>query len=158
MVKKGYHSSHLHNSRYSTKHPSSLLAKKIILSVIAIATLIVVFAICCTFFLNPENQIKSRITSIATDYYENYFYDNFANSTEFKQISNPDSVLERYRTSGFAPVALRDLLLYDNQKNIEHRDFLTKYCDENSTIVKFYIDPPYDRTSYHYDITYSCNF
>lgn len=148
---RGKRSSSLHNSRRraSSSHFVSLV-KKIIIAIICIVTLIMIILVACIPVLTPEHRVKSTISDLATDYYENYFYEN---------LNFPsDTVLEKYRIYGLAPITLRDLLLYDNQKNISHRDSLITYCDENTTTVKFYMDPPYDRTSYHTEYTYSCNF
>lgn len=152
------YSSAIHNSNRYRANLSSPAIKKTILLVIMIASLVVAFSIIYTIFFNTEKVIKSKISALATDYYENYFYENLINSDKFKQIKNLDTEMEKYHTDGLAPVSLSNLLLYDNQKNDEYRDYLTTYCDENATTIKFYMDPPYERTSYHYDINYSCNF
>ena len=132
--------------------------KKIILGVIAVASLVVVVGLIVALLFNNENMVKSKISALANDYYENYFYKNLTSSEKFKQIKDLDTAMEKYHTNGLSPVTLRNLLLYDDQKNIEFRDYLTKYCDENATTVKFYMDPPYDQKSYRAEITYACNF
>ena len=132
--------------------------QKIILGVIAAASLVVVIGIIIALFFNNENMVKSKISALANDYYENYFYKNLTSSEKFKKIKDLDAAMEKYHTNGLSPVTLRNLLLYDDQKNIEFSDYLTKYCDENATTVKFYMDPPYNQKSYHTEITYACNF
>ena len=132
--------------------------QKIILGVIAAASLVVVIGIIIALFFNNENMVKSKISALANDYYENYFYKNLTSSEKFKKIKDLDAAMEKYHTNGLSPVTLRNLLLYDDQKNIEFSDYLTKYCDEKATTVKFYMDPPYNQKSYHTEITYACNF
>ena len=134
------------------------LAQKIILSVIALASLIVIIASISILFLKPQNHTEALINKMATDYYENYFYPNFSSSKGFQQITKLDDAMAKYHDHGFSPVKLRQLLLYDNRKNDQYRKEVTKYCDENKTFIKFYIDPPYEKNSYHYEITYSCNY
>lgn len=152
------YSTSVHKVNRYRNNASNSKIKITVLLVILIASLIVAFSIIYAIFFNTEKVIKSKISALATDYYENYFYENLISSDKFKQVKNLDSTMEKYHTSGLSPVSLSDLLLYDNQKNHEYRDYLTTYCDEDRTSIKFYMDPPYERTSYHYEITYSCNF
>ena len=132
--------------------------KKTMLIVISVAGIIVVGGIFYAIFFNSENIVKAKISGMATDYYENYFYEKLLDSDKFKQIKNQEEKMEKYHTEGLSPITLGDLLLYDNEKNKEHRKYLTEYCDENQTLIKYYMDPPYERDSYHVEITYSCNF
>ncbi len=151
-----------YNKKYSSKNRlssnSSPLAKKIILSVIIAAAITVIIACLSILFLDKQKLTESRIEQLAIDYYENYFYPNFTSSKDFKKNKDLDSVMNIYNKYGFAPVSLRQLLLYDNEKNAEYSKSLTKYCNQNTTFIKFYIDAPYGKTDYHYDITYSCNY
>ena len=140
------------------RHQPFTLAQKVILGVIAIASITVIVASISIVFLKDQNRTEALINRMATDYYENYFYPNFSSSKGFKSIKDLDSAMAKYREYGFSPVKLRQLLLYDNRKNDQYRKDVTKYCDEEATSVKFYIDPPYEKNSYHYDITYSCNY
>lgn len=146
------------SKQYRRFRQSNSIYKKIILFVIFAAMFIVIIASINIIFINNEKLVKDRIDSIARDYYENYFYNNFSNSDKFKKLNNLDEAMEKYHNQGFASVSLNDLLLYDNHKNEQYADFLTKYCDRNKTRAKFYIDPPYEKTSYHVEYTYSCNF
>ena len=152
------YSSSIHNSNRYLLSVSNPKVKKTILLVILIASLVVAFGVIYAIFFNTEKVVKSKISALATDYYENYFYENLINSDKFKQLKDLDTEMEKYHTSGLAPVTLSNLLLYDNQKNATYRNYLTAYCDENATQIKFYMDPPYGRQNYHYDINYSCNF
>ena len=141
-----------------SRFKSLTLVQKVILGVIAIASLAVIVASISIVFLKDQNHTEALINKMATDYYENYFYPNFSSSRGFKKIEDLDSAMAKYHEYGFSPVKLRQLLLYDNRKNDQYRKDVTKYCDEEATFVKFYIDPPYEKNSYHYDITYSCNY
>ena len=109
---------------------------------------IVIIATLCTLFLKPEDLVKNQITSLANDYYENYFY----------QDSITTETMDKYAARGLSPLTLSDLLTYDHQKNAKYTDYLSEYCDTSSTLIKLYPDPPYSRTSYHTEYTYACNF
>ena len=148
---RGKSSSQLHtkktrNGLFAGRPPVS---KKLILGIIAIIAVIVISAVCGIFLFSNERQVKNQISALANEYYENYLYqDNLASSAD----------LAKYESYGFAPITLRQLLLYDNQKNSGFAPYLTKYCDENTTTIKFYPDAPYGRRDYHTDYTYSCEF
>ena len=122
-------------------------SKKVILSVIILAILIIIATVVSFFLLDNERRVKSQISALATDYYENYFYQDYTGAD-----------LSNYEIHGYAPVTLRQLLLYDHQKNSAYTEFLTNFCDENHTFVRFYPESPYTKTSYRTEYTYSCNF
>ena len=148
-------------SYYRYQRPRSVhqsnLAKKIVLIVILLAAITVIIGSILSTVLTTENQVKATIDSIASDYYENYFYETLYSSPEFDR-DNPGAILEEYQEKGLSTLALRDLLLYDDQRHYNDYDYLTKYCDINQTFIQFFPDPPYDKSSYHTKITYSCNF
>lgn len=147
---KSYHRSY---PRVATKPATA--ARKTILVVIIIAMLVVIIGAFTLLFANDESRVKSKITSMSSEYYENYFYTNLISSPKFKDLN---TTMEKYREHGFSPISLNELLLYNNQKNAKYSDFLTKYCDSNHTFIKFYPDPPYDQKSYHAEYSYACNF
>ena len=127
-----------------------------IIIVIIIAMLAVIAAILVQVFNTPENNVKSKMDSIASDYYENYFYKNvIKNGTDSNSLNR---IMEKYRESGFSRVYFRQLLLYDGQKYANDTPLITKYCDENSSFVIIYPDPPYGKTDYHTQFYYSCEF
>lgn len=128
---------------------------KIILAIIVAAALAAIIAIVCLFLLRPEHQAKLQISALASDYYENFFYETMFESDNFS--GDPAKALQKYESSGLESVTLRQLLLID-QSNTDTSDYLLKYCDENATSVKFFPESPYSRTAYHTDYTYSCNF
>jgi len=130
-------------------------SSKIILAVIILAFLAVAAAAFSTVFFTPERITKSQLSHLAADYYENYHYPQLSSSPNF---SPTDESMDRYVKNGFARVTLRQLLLYNPVATADIADNLLEYCDENSTFVIFYPDPPYDRTSYHTDFHYSCDF
>lgn len=130
--------------------------QKIIFSVIITAMAIIIIMVICIPLLKSENIIKTKIDSLANYYYEEYFYENLINSKNFS--GDAEKTLENYKDKGIARVLLRQLVsrspeeLRDNIKTIEEA------CNKDKTYVVFYPDPPYERTSYHKEYSYSCNF
>lgn len=128
-------------------------AQKIILIVIILAVISVFAALICSLILNPENTTKSKISRLATEYYEDYFYPNL--SPDGKDMSE---VLGRYANTGLARVSLRQIILSNSNLSKQDASQLQKYCDENSTFVQFFPTEPYDKSDYHTEFTYSCSF
>lgn len=127
-----------------------------IIIVIIIAMLAVIATILVQVFSTPERNVKSKMDSIVSDYYENYFYKNVIKNGTTKE--NLNRIMDKFKEPGFSRVYFRQLLLYDNQKYSNDAPFITKYCDENSSYVIIYPDPPYSKTDYHTQFYYSCEF
>lgn len=145
------HSRKLHASKarfLASRTPNP--ARKIILTVIISTIAIVAIVLFCVPFFNREHLTKSQISTLAANYYENYFYPNV-----FSGSKDMSEVLGRYADSGLAKVSLRQLILSSNDSSAAN---LRQYCDENSTFVQFYPEDPFNKTSYRTEFTYSCNF
>ena len=130
-------------------------AQKIIISVIVILFVLLSSTILFAFLNKPENVIKSKISTLATDYYENYLYEKISNHNESNSASRALEGSEKY---GLATTPLSQLLFYDKKIDQETIKYLTSHCDENKTTVKFYPEPPYSKTSYHIEFFYTCDF
>lgn len=130
--------------------------KKIILTIIILATLVVALTVIMIAFLNPERQVKSKVESLASNYYENIIYQDLVTSDTFS--GDIESALQKYTEKGLPRVNLRQLLL--NTKNVPTADYdyLTKHCDIEKTFVQFFPESPFASTNYRVDYTYSCNF
>lgn len=126
------------------------------LAVIILTMLTVAIGVLLSYFFNPEQLTKSRITDLASDYYENYLYEQLINSENFS--GDLDATMSRYNSNGFNPVTLRQLILHDQTATANIADSLRDNCDEELTTVTFYPDPPYARNNYHIDYHYVCNF
>ena len=130
------------------------LAQKIILGVIGILILIVVIFTICAFKFDTKFQVEAKISDLAHDYYESYYYPNaFGSDTEVSA-----NFLSRFKDSGLTPVTLRQLLLTLDSVSDSDVSFLKKYCDENATSVHYFPEEPYAADSYHAEFAYSCNF
>ncbi|MBR2641441.1 hypothetical protein IKG29_00250 [Candidatus Saccharibacteria bacterium] len=134
---------------------SSSFSKRIILCIIFLVIIIITaFTLFALFFKN-ENLVKADLDHLARDYYENYLYDSFKNSSQNQDM---EALLSKHTSRGLSVITLRQLLLHDNAKNAKTASYLREYCDENSTFFQIYPEPPYEKTSYHLKFTYSCNF
>lgn len=135
------------------------LAPRIIIGVIVLAVIVVAVSLLSSVFMNTENSVKGKLATMAADYYENYLYKNLAESEIYKS-SDEDlkDMLKEYAEVGLSSITLRQLLLYDDKKYADDTGFLTKYCNENRTYVKFYPEEPFERSSYRAEFTYACNF
>ncbi len=155
--RNGQYSENLHTSKFRSATRTKTLAQKTMFCVIALSIVIVIIASILPFFFNTEKNTKAKIEELASDYYENYFYETLINSEKFQENEDLDSAMEKYKTYGFSIVTLRQLLLRKSQENTEYSN-ISQYCDENATFVRFYPESPYSKTSYHADYTYSCAF
>ena len=130
-------------------------AYRITILVIALAITTVFIGFIYMLDHPPERQVKDKIDELARTYYEENFYPNLANSDSFD--GNFEKALSRYADKGLSRVYLRQFLLLEDVDE-KTADFLKQYCNENSTYIRFFPEPPYSRDSYHTEITYSCNF
>ena len=138
--------------------PSATFAKRTILVVIIILAVAIIATLITSLFYDNKKAVKEKIVEITKDYYENYFYEQMVNSEQFKKEGIFEETMEKYHNGGLNTLSLRDLLVYDNKKNSKYEEFLTKYCDKDNTVVRIFPDPPYNRTTYHAEFIYSCNF
>ena len=134
-------------------------ARRTIFGVIVVAMLAVFVYTIFSIIATPEFLIKREIESIATDYYENYFYPNIQknHSLNSEEPSLAD-VLDKYASTGFPRLTLNQLLLYDNRKHYASFDTISQYCDVNKTIIKIFPESPFTSKNYRIEYNYSCNF
>ena len=148
-------SSRIHLSKSSISFQPTPLAKKIIFAVLVLVSLSVVVALTSPFIFTNENLLKNEISSLASDYYENFFYDKSYKDTPEEKLP---SIMERFLITGFSSVSLRQLLYSTENTNSDLSNFVLSHCDENSTYVKFYPLSPYSKTDYRVEYFYSCDF
>lgn len=142
------------NSR-KKKQPLSTV-QIIIFTVIIVTIITVIVSIVIIPFLKPENIIKNDTETLASNYYENYFYEKLTSSKNFS--GNAEKVLKKYKERGLAIVRFRQLTSYGSGKYPDKVKTIKDSCDENRSYVIFYPEPPYEKTSYHIDYSYACNF
>ena len=129
-------------------------AQTVILSVIILSMLVVILAVLLMHFTNPERNISRKIEELASNYYENKIFKSIADS-------KPDSyadVIKKYEETGFSPVTLRQLLLFDSPVKTDTSKTINKYCDENASIVHYYPVSPYGVKNYRTEYKLSCTF
>lgn len=141
--------------RQPTKAPLSS-TQKIIIIIIILAVIFTLIGVVASIFLQPERLTKSRIESLASDYYENYLYENLINSENFS--GDLEATMNKHIEIGFTPITLRQLILHDQEKTASIADSLRSNCDVERTTIKFYPEPPFGRTNYHVKYNYICNF
>ena len=128
-------------------------AKKIIITVITLVALAVVITLIHVWNFDTKYQVEAKIADLTTVYYEDYFYPNI-----FSGNVNMSDVLGEFKDSGLTPVSLRQLILSNPSVSSSEAKFIRDYCDENSTSVQFFPEPPYEKDSYHAEFTYSCKY
>ena len=141
---------------YAKKSPKLTGIRNTIITVILLAMITVVLAVLAVIFNTPERVVKSKIESIAADYYENFFYQSIV---EYKTTQKElEKTMQKYEKDGFSRITLQQLLLYDNQKHADAAETLKNYCNESETAVTIYPKAPYGQKDYHVEYDYSCEF
>lgn len=131
------------------------MPRRVILAVIILAMLTVVAETLVYFFIKPESSIQNSLSEIATDYYENVFYDsNIISNSSDKSL---EERLSRYSEKGFSRIFLRQLLLAKGPNHQKAANLLKKHCDEDKTYIQIFPEAPYGRKNYHINYVYSCN-
>ncbi len=123
---------------------------------VIVSAIMVAVSIFVTVYFNPARVANRNFEKIARDYYENYYYDKLTQSSSSE--AELEEIVGKYEESGFAPVLLRQLLLYNNKKNSEYEKYFTgSYkCDKNKSSAKFYPEKPYGRTDYRLEVNLQC--
>lgn len=135
---------------------SFLVIRRVILTVIALAMMVVVLALLTAIFNKPEAVIKSKIEAIATDYYENYYYEKILDNTPSDMTMS--EAMERYLKRGFPVVSLRQLMLFDSRRHADAEAELYKYCDPDETTIQIYPAEPFGVKDYRVEYKYACIF
>lgn len=128
-------------------------SKRAVLTVIALAMLTVILTVLLSILSSPEHVVKTKISEITTDYYENYFYPHLTESD-----TPLDETMSHYTEVGFSRVSLRQLLLFDSERYAGAASTITAYCDENETFIQIYPEPPFSSSDYRIDYHYACIF
>lgn len=139
--------------------PVSDKAKKIITIGVVVSAVVVLMSLIAVNYFAPDKVAKRKLEAIATDYYENYYYDKFVAS--IPKDKNLETVMRDFDQDGFAQVLLRHLLLFDNERNKDfERYFETSsyICDKNTTAIKIKPVAPYGKKDYEVSYTLSCNY
>lgn len=150
------------NHKYVTILPTNKsgskysVVQKTIITVIILAVITTLVALIVSIFLKPERLAKSRIESMAKDYYENFIYEGLINSKNYS--GDLESTMKKYTEIGLTPITLRQLILHNPEKTAKFAESLRESCDIERTTVKYYPKAPFSRSDYLVDYHYICNF
>ena len=138
------------------KRNDPAVARKFVTIGVMVSTVMVFVSVFVAVFFNPEAVAKRTMDKLAREYYENYYYEKFIESLDRDAL---ESRMKSYETTGFQPVLLRQLLLYQNGKNSEYKKYFENknyFCDKNETSAKFYPVAPYGVKDYRVEYNYTC--
>ena len=141
-----------------TQAASTLEAKKITMTVIIVSAFLVLFSVVANNYFAPDKVAMRVLEKISRDYYENYYYDKFI---AVNGATERQKIMDEFKESGFAPVLLRHLLLFDNERNKKYAGFFetSSYaCDKNSTSIKIIPVEPFGKKDYEISYSLSCNY
>ena len=134
----------------------SVMARRFVTIGVIVSILMVGVSLFVAVYFKTETVAKRKLEELATMYYENYYYDRFMEEIDPEL---KDEKLKTYEKTGFQPVLLRQLLLYQNGKYASYKVYFEKgeyKCDKNKTSVKFYPVEPYGPKDYTVEYNYSC--
>lgn len=136
---------------------SHTAARRTILTVVVLVSMVVVLAVLFSIFNTPERVVTGKIEEIARDYYENYYYAEIVRAAETSE-KTAEEILASSAERGIPKINLEQLLLYGNGRHKDVRATLRRYCDENGTVATIYPEEPYGQKDYRLEINYACNF
>lgn len=139
--------------------PVSKKVKIVVVSGIIVCVVAVLVNLLATQFLSPDKVAQAKLEQLASDYYENYYYDKFiASIPKGKPL---EKAMSEFEKDGFSPVYLRHLLLFDNERNKNEAKYFetSNYaCDKNETSIRIIPMNPYSRKDYTISYSLSCNY
>jgi hypothetical protein len=96
----------------------------------------------------PAIVASRTLDSLARNYYEDYYWPKFTKNRDTKDV---EAAFEKYEGSGFPPLTLRQLLIFDpSQKSV------LKSCDPSATKVIIYPTSPFGKSNYRLEPTLAC--
>lgn len=133
-----------------------VFARKFVTWGVAISTVMVGVSLFVTVYYNPEAVAERKFAELAKVYYEDYYYDRFVESVEPELF---EEKMAKSTDTGFQPVLLRQLLLYQNGKYASYRKYFEREgfsCDKNKMSATFYPQAPFGRTDYKVEYNVAC--
>lgn len=109
--------------------------------------------------VSQEAQLKNKIETIGSDFYENFYYDQISSNKSNEEVTE---FLERFEEIGIK-VDLDNLARYDTDKypNLEE-EFLNKkesiQCDIRNTKAIIYPQKPFGKEDYKVESELDCGF
>ena len=136
---------------------SAQISRKITVAGIIVTIILVVGSVVIFAFFSPEKVAKRKTEFLVRDYYENYFYEKFI--SEKSDSETLDELFDSYATTGFGPVSLKNLFLFDNGRDAEYAKYFRESdfrCDEDKTSAIIYPEKPFGRSDYRIEYNFSC--
>ena len=138
------------------KRSDPVVARRFVTIGVLVSAVMVGVSLFVTVYSDPEKVAQRKFEELATTYYEDYYYDKFMSEIDPEL---KEKKLEVFEQTGFQPVLLRQLLLYQNGKYASYKGYFERdgfSCDKNKTSAKFYPVAPYGKTDYTVKYEYSC--
>lgn len=130
------------------------MEKKILVVILAVASLSVVTALSVQAIFDPQRQAEHKIDELAKEYYSTYLYPRLLGTNQ-----NAEEALSGLTKSGVATTYLRQILLYNNQAHRNETVFFSnaRYsCNTNRTGVRFYPEAPYGPEDFRTEVFWEC--
>jgi hypothetical protein len=133
-----------------------VFARKFITWGVMISGIMVAVSLFVTIYYNPEVIVKRKFNELARTYYESYYYDKLVETIDEDKFQER---MESYSQSGLQPVLLRQLLLYQNGKYSDYKEYFEQedyVCDKNKTSATFFPVAPYGVRDYKVEFKFEC--
>lgn len=139
------------------RFPIEPIARKFTTAVIFVCIFLVFFNLVAHAVLDPQKLAENEMQRLAKDYYENYYYDAFISSLPDEDYSIAFTTYSEY---GFPKVYLRELLLFDDGRHTDSRQYFEgQYlCNTNRTSITIIPYAPFGRTDYEVKYDYDCEW
>ena len=137
--------------------PLEPFARRFTTIAIILCLILVFFNLGAHAILDPRRIAENEMEKIATDYYENYYYDQFVQNVPENELS---LAFTTYTDYGFPKVYLRELLLFDNSRHAASRAYFDgQYtCNTNTTAIQIIPYAPFGKTDYKINYIYDCKY
>lgn len=124
----------------------------IIIGVVVILVGIILFVLINT---DGEKKLKDKLETLATDYYENNYYDKISSDEATRK-----QILEKFASTGFT-INLNSLSRYE-QFTEQVKEFVNsetdEECDKEKTTITIYPKDPYGKEDYEVKVNLVCGY
>ena len=144
-------------SAVKKKLNDQIFARKFVTWGVIVSGIMVGVSLFVTIYYKPEAVAKRKFEELAKTYYESYYHGKLVDTIDEEKFTE---TMKSYEESGLQPVLLRQLLLYQNGKYADYKQFFERddyVCDKNKTSATFYPVAPYGEKDYKVKYKYECN-
>ena len=120
---------------------------------VLVSAIMVAVSIFVTVYFNPEAVAKRKFEFLARTYYEDYYYDKFVSELPEEKF---EEEMATFSKTGYSPILLRQLLLYNNRKYADYEKYFTGdyKCDKSKTAAKIYPREPFGKDDYEIEFNF----